>query len=597
MYDMFIAPQTELQCFNNIDYDQFYNNVRLFDNVSHRDSHFDNLDPYFLGSDFQHIRTNRSINVVGAYEDMQYLNYCRYKNRTWRSWIYAFITNVEYVNENTVTLHLQIDDFQTWFYFGRLEKCLIEKAHIKEYIDHLGSSYPNSFLESLDDEGLEHGADYDNVHTEHWNLSESYFLIASSLDLLYDPGTINNPNIRTAEGGKFDNSPSMMSYYVLDSVVTEGVEPTATIQEFCIAMKEYAWVARGVQSLTMIPRVMLKAENITYKTSSMGFRIGVVNDKMTTDLSVMHKIEDYRDSFTGGGNFRCSKLYNYPYSYVEITGYSGQHLILKNENMQGNTLDIYALPYIAPQPRLALTIGNYNNTSLKDGGIDTGVLWESITRGDFLNFALILGNFPQFPTLIDNYSIMMAETANSRRMEDSQIELDRSRNTQTGIKQLVSGIGQIFTATPGNAVGSLYQGVETLVHGETDHAMNVGRVMAKRTDAEITPPSLGAQSGGDGFNFAKALTGVILKWKMIKPQHFNKLTEYFIRFGYTINKFDNPTEYLRNNTELNYVKTVNSIFEGIIPTSAKRNIEAIFDRGLTVWHSDDIGSYNQNPNR
>lgn len=47
-------------------------------------------------------------------------------------WFFAFINNVEYVNEECSNIYYEIDVLQTWWYDMTLEKCLVVRQHVSD---------------------------------------------------------------------------------------------------------------------------------------------------------------------------------------------------------------------------------------------------------------------------------------------------------------------------------------------------------------------------------------------------------------------------------------------------------------------------------
>lgn len=57
-------------------------------------------------------------------------NYMMFQNRAWGTkWFYAFITSVEYVNNECALIRFEIDVMQTWFFEAQLKQCYVEREH------------------------------------------------------------------------------------------------------------------------------------------------------------------------------------------------------------------------------------------------------------------------------------------------------------------------------------------------------------------------------------------------------------------------------------------------------------------------------------
>lgn len=58
------------------------------------------------------------------------INYCFYRNNHYGGkWFYCFITEIEFLNENTTALHIKTDVFQTWYFEMELKTSFVEREH------------------------------------------------------------------------------------------------------------------------------------------------------------------------------------------------------------------------------------------------------------------------------------------------------------------------------------------------------------------------------------------------------------------------------------------------------------------------------------
>ena len=61
---------------------------------------------------------------------------------------------------------------------------------------------------------------------------------------------------------------------------------------------------------------------------------------------------------------------------------------------------------------------------------------------------------------------------------------------------------------------------------------------------------------------------------------------YFQMYGYQVNTLGYPSYYMNTREKWNYIKTVGCTVLGTIPMDDKREIESIFNSGITFWHGD-----------
>ena len=72
-------------------------------------------NPQLYFTDTQYIRTDKYVQLPVSYLDAAYCDYCMFMNTASDDkMFYAFITAVEYINDNTTRIYYEIDPLQTW---------------------------------------------------------------------------------------------------------------------------------------------------------------------------------------------------------------------------------------------------------------------------------------------------------------------------------------------------------------------------------------------------------------------------------------------------------------------------------------------------
>lgn len=124
-----------------------------------------------------------------------------------------------------------------------------------------------------------------------------------------------------------------------------------------------------------------------------------------------------------------------------------------------------------------------------------------------------------------------------------------------------------------------------------DYQNTVHQIQAKIQDARLTQPSTIGQNGGEVFNWANGMVGILFKFKRIKDQFVTTIGEYWFRYGYYVNVFLVPPANLACCTKFTYWK-MHEIYlsAGNVPEVYKNAIRGIFQKGVTVWtNPDEIG--------
>lgn len=121
-----------------------------------------------------------------------------------------------------------------------------------------------------------------------------------------------------------------------------------------------------------------------------------------------------------------------------------------------------------------------------------------------------------------------------------------------------------------------------------DYETAIQGIQAKVQDARLTQPTTSGQNGGDLFNIANGLCGVLVKWKRIKPNFINQIGDFWLRYGYYINRWIKPPANLQCMTNFTYWKMQETnLGSSKVPELFREAIRGIFEKGVTVWNDPE----------
>lgn len=125
-----------------------------------------------------------------------------------------------------------------------------------------------------------------------------------------------------------------------------------------------------------------------------------------------------------------------------------------------------------------------------------------------------------------------------------------------------------------------------------DYQNAIAGINAKVQDAKLIQPTTSGQMGGESFTLATYKWGYDLKLKMLQGSAMNSIGEYWLRYGYKINRFGHMPSNLMVMTIFTYWKLKETyITASNCPESFKQAIRGIFEKGVTVWNNpSDIGN-------
>lgn len=143
---MAIQPNTDIRLLTGIPLDNTYNHTVYFTDNNAQASYFISKTKHnFAKQTYQ--RVSSGVCRVATKPDKCYdCNYMMFKNTNYgNKWFYAFVTNVNYINDNTAEVHYEIDVMQTWAFDYTRKRCYVEREHVMDdtkWLNLVGEPYP-----------------------------------------------------------------------------------------------------------------------------------------------------------------------------------------------------------------------------------------------------------------------------------------------------------------------------------------------------------------------------------------------------------------------------------------------------------------------
>lgn len=117
-----------------------------------------------------------------------------------------------------------------------------------------------------------------------------------------------------------------------------------------------------------------------------------------------------------------------------------------------------------------------------------------------------------------------------------------------------------------------------------DYELAIQSIQSKVQDAKLTQPTTSGQNGGDAFNLANGYCGILFKWKRLKPNFMRQVGDFFLRYGYYVNRWIFPPVNLKCCENFTYWQMQHVGLTGYVPEVFKQTIRGIFEKGVTVWN-------------
>lgn len=649
-----IIPNSEVRLIKNVPFSNNYKNVIQFNDKTSQENYFKSL-PNIVTDDFKYVRNNGTIKVPYYRDEILEYNYLMFKNKAYgNKYFYAFITNISYINPNTSAISFELDVFQTWFMDVQFKPSYIEREHCQRWNSD-GTPVINTIPEGLD-YGSEyvykgHTRLYDKTN----NNKVKWLVIASTIDEedligeypefqycfssqalcnnivfivapmfeygVADNWTLNGTSLPSAteilRAFRYGSNlvKKAVSCYVTDylpcwyTVTSVSGKLAVSSQEINIYKAEYGREVNG--NITNIIGIDLPILSIPS------------NDDIQNETWSFELIDDKYKYLKNG--ITESKLLMYPYSYNLLTDLQGDEFIVKNEYNQGKSIAIDIRCALGVSNNVAYTIQGYLNSNgignelyLRNGIINKNT--NRLTIVDDYAAAYAQGNMN---TIEQNINATKQQTSLNNQIAQNTANTNTAiTDTRNRANMLNAGIGAVGGTIEGAILGGplalagAVQGLSnaaqttvsnmansrvtelenqnmlnnTALRGELANQQAVAGAMAKVQDAKATADNATLQGGDTYFNYGYENLGVKLISYQITQEYIDLLQDYFGKYGYKVHKVKIPNIHTRQNW--NYIQTVGANIVGNIPQMFIDALEQLFNQGITIWHTTDVGNYN-----
>lgn len=616
---MNFMPETEVYLLSGIPFNISYNNVRDFDTIDEQVAYFLGKQKYkFDKLTYQRV-TQQTIKLDINYNDLLDCNYIMFQNQSNKGkWYYAFITDYEFVSQNCTIITYQLDVFQTYLFDFSFQSTYIEREHTKRF-NNDGTPVINTL-----DEGLAYGYDYECYNIEHVQQCDNiiWAVLVSKLNLVTFPTKLYG-------GSRTGKIPTTLYYYCVPIRVDNANidlkvngKQVSSVQSIIAKFQNDTNFVNNLVSFYYTDTIPCEVsfdgnDNITSNSSYLDVfdvagltlvtagRYGYDTINKTIANNIYDKLPKYEES----------KLLMYPYTIVEIADQKGNTFTLKPENIARNNLPKFEIEMsssIGTEPKCAYIIKNYLGNTRDFKELSQGIINNDLSAIPILDdytASYIQANKNSIATT-NAYAIDNAQRGINQNNANNRIN-NAILDKQQSYSGLETGISALSSALQGNiagAVGNIYSTIKNYDVSQGERAkmnMNnefanenlrinaeqqIGLTQAKIADINNIPPTIRNLGNNGLFSYGNGITGIYIYYKTIRPEYVRQLTAYFKMFGYKVNKLEIPN--LKSRLSYNYIKTADANIIGNIPNNYLNALKGIFDKGITIWHTDDIGNYN-----
>lgn len=590
-----IFPNGTLKLLRGVALDKSYNHTYRFSNETEQRTFFEKfIKPNTMDSkgklisftlnEQQYQRHTRGVLRVGIGCDFLLdINYMMFQNNLFSvgKWFYAFVDNVNYINQNCSEIEFTIDVMQTWKFDYELGECFVEREHVEN----------DSYGANLVDENLETG-EYINAIEPSYKLYKQMLAgimttrPLSTQIVISDDGSTYKLHPRISYGGGIDVGGNMTNtiftyfgFYInssqasvltIDKYLVQDVTTENTLNRVPCINEVIAAINSGnaginpdelISVFTMPADLLQPSVNIMGENRRFTGRIDMGEYQLESPMLY---------NYTPINN----KLLIYPYCFFTISSSSGATNTYKWEDFEfENEVTFWHIGTLFDEHNTALIPMRYKNSHI--------------------NFEEMIGldAMPIIPFASNSYQIWLNQNRNtlntSLRIQEENQNLNAANTISHQIASALQlNIGGIITSTTEGAINDIKEdmGIAQIVSKDWDK-----KQLSNRASYSLNELSLLATFDRLGFT---------INYNSIKPEFAKIIDDYFNMYGYAVNRLKIPQTTSR--PYWNYIKTANCIVHPIknkgLSAEDENLISAIYNKGITFWNKEvEIGDYSLAP--
>ena len=544
----YVTPNSTLQLFKGINLDNRYLHTIYFASETAQNTWFTSK-VFKTYNDLMYRRyESKAVRVEADATTLMGVTYLRFKNtRTGTKWFYAFVTGIEYVNENTTDIYYEIDVMQTWFIQGgSVKPCMVLREHVTDDTfgtnieeEPIGSDvYDCDFITRYDDD------------TDH--LFSSYYVIINSTG---EPDDNELRQNGLFVGTKYVGRPANGASHGQELKTDEEL-----IKDYLYELLG-SWDA-GEQSQDIIDMYTVPAFLITRQGTGI------------QDFPKQFSRPTSYDNYTP----KNGKLMTYPYSFLLCTTHNGDGASYRWEYFDSSTIDF----------RMA-------GTHLGGGEI---ICYPRTYNGqtDNLDCKVTMSDFPKNPFVYDAYQAWVAMGGKTKYENDWAITTAKGASaildTYTRTVNKASTVSGKTDEGLGFNIGTgLLSSVSDAIKTGANIVEAQNKLIYQFKDAHYKP---NIQVGSSSPSLAVGMRELDFYFYHchVRDDEVKRLDDFLSCYGYAVNKVKTPN--LTGRTYWNFVQTENAVIAGDMPATSREAIGRIFDGGITFWHNgDQVGNYAQ----
>lgn len=373
---MYIAPDSKIYLLANVPLDDKYEHTIWFNNADDQFSYFNSLAIHKLDNQSYQRKAVGVARVAVPADDLYSCNYMMYQNSSFGSkWFYAFVTQIEYVNNQTADISFEIDVMQTWLFNYNFNEAYVARMH--SLSDNIGDNVLPEPV-TLGEYIMDDYRPYDVWDGTEVNSLEDFAVIICVVSTQGE-----------SDGHIYDGVYGGATLYAFGSNESKAINDflTAHVQQ-----------NESIIGMYMVPEWCVYGGNYTNGQKLTDHTHATQITLSLTGVSTKMSLQGYKP--------RNNKLYTYPYNFCHVDNSNGDSLALRYEYFANYTPTFLCYGTFTQPAQIVLRPTNYKGSNTYGGSTYTPTLnTESLS---IANFPMCSWNFDAYQAWVAQNSIPLA---------------------------------------------------------------------------------------------------------------------------------------------------------------------------------------------
>ena len=527
-------------------------NQLTFSNATAQYNYFNAL-PKLSVDNFTYQRKDGTIRYGANFDTLLNYNYVMYRNDAYSNkWFYAFITGMEYLNDNCTAISIKTDVWQTWQFDLTYKPVLIDREHTNN--DTVGA---NTLPEGLELGEMVCNGDVTNFGVNISGVGD--WVIVVDVSMIENKGDNQTLSVTGTPTGQYVNSTPSGLYHLILGVNQSVVVSARSI----INLYDEAGLSDAIKNVYILPRDLIgDVTAITLTTMGSAPQpyqsVGVYMPNNSTGVTALGTFTKARATSIRGFVPKNNKLFCWPYNYLNVSNNAGTTMPYHYEDFSGD-VSFKVEGVMCPSGSIKAVPQDYKFITSTENAYD---------------YSISSAKYPICSWSTDAYTNWLTQNGVNMQAQWTNTLIGGALDIAKGVGQ-----GAIYGGLAGAGAGA---GLSALQAGA--ELINVAREQhMQKSQANMTADQARGNLNAGDIVWSKLKSQFTFIPMSIKPEVARCIDEFFSQFGYKCNRVKVPNITGRRNW--NYVKTVGCYIEADIPQDDLAEIKSMFDRGITLWHN------------